>query len=72
MDSVCTIKKDVYPVVLSVKRAGPEHGLCYIEKKMVSVISVGNNAPVVVMGLKQQPQHGLCFWKPCFAHCYKR
>ena len=30
-------------------------------KKIVSVNSVGNCTPVVVMGLEQQPEDGLCF-----------
>ena len=54
IDSVYTIKRHAYPVIMSVKTAGPEHGPCSIEK-IVSVNSVGNCTPVVVMGLEQQP-----------------
>ena len=55
IDSVYTIKKHAYPVIMSVQTAGPEHGPCSIEKKIVSVNTVGNCTPVVVMGLEQQP-----------------
>ena len=54
IDSVYTIKRHAYPVIISVQTAEPEDGPCAIEK-MVSVNSVGNCTPVVVMGLEQQP-----------------
>ena len=39
MDSVCTVKKHDYPVVMSVKTAGPEHSLCSIEKNGICKFS---------------------------------
>ena len=39
IDSVYTIKRHAYPVIMSVQTAGPEHGPCAIEKNSICEFS---------------------------------
>ena len=78
IDSVYTIKRHAYPVIMSVQTAGPEHGPCAIEKNSICKFSgelysgwLSWDSYNSLMGLEQQPEGGLCFGKPCFVYCYE-